>query len=128
MSERIYSATVVESNKELTAKQRIMLKDISAARNINDILKEVPELILDIDLIAAIDVHNEQAKDNEDYTVYSMIDVEGERYQTSSESFYQQYMDIFNEMQGSEESWQIKVYKQQSANDATKSFITCTIV
>ena len=121
-----YSVEIREASRELTAKQRIKLKDTSDAIALDTACEEDAIIIDPVDY-AVLAIHNEKS-DNVDYLNYIIIDKNGDKYVTGSESFWISFMDIYNEMQGEEEAWSIKVYKLDSKNYKGKKFITCSII
>lgn len=124
-----YSVKVVESSKELTKKERVMFKDLSDALNLSDFIDEHDgAVMIDVESWIKLDIHNEKAKDgqNKDYTSYVVVDKNGTRYYTGSESFWSSFNDIWGEMSDSTEEWSLKVYKKQSKGK--KDFITCSVV
>lgn len=122
-----YKAEIKGSSKEFTAKERIMMKDFSDAEQFDDIIDTTP-LIITPESWAEIAVHNENSKNDKDYTKYVIIDKDGRKYITGSNSFWDSFMDIWGDMSGEDEEWAIKVYKKKSNNYAGKSFLTCSIV
>ena len=124
-----YSVKVVESSKELTKKEQVMFKDLSDAINLSEFIDEHGgSVMIDVDSYVELAIHNEKAKDgqNTDYTNYVVVDKNGTRYYTGSESFRSSFMDIWNEMNDSNEDWCLKVYKKQSKGK--KDFITCSVM
>lgn len=122
-----YKAEIKASSKEFTAKERIMMKDFSDAEQFDDIIDTTP-LIITPESWAEIAVHNENSKNDKDYTKYVIIDKDDRKYITGSNSFWDSFMDIWGDMSGEDEEWAIKVYKKKSNNYAGKSFLTCSIV
>lgn len=122
-----YKAEIKTSSKEFTAKERIMMKDFSDAEQFDDIIDTTP-LIITPESWAEIAVHNENSKNDKDYTKYVIIDKDGRKYITGSNSFWVSFMDIWGDMSGEDEAWDIKVYKKKSNNYAGKCFLTCSIV
>ena len=122
-----YEVKIVESNKELTARERISLKNfdemISLDEAVND---ETPKIMIDVSGYAVARVHNEKS-DNVDYDKFIIIDKNGQYYITGSCPFFTSFMEIWNEMSGENEEWGIKVYKRESNNYKGKQFLTCTI-
>ena len=57
-----------------------------------------------------------------------IADKNGTRYSTGSKSFFNNLVDICEEMEDSDEEWQIKAYRKPSKNREGKDFITCSIV
>ena len=121
-----YSVEIVNSSRELTAKQRIALKDTSDAIKLDTACEEDAIIIEPVDF-AVLSIHNEKS-DNVDYENYVIIDKDGDKYVTGSPSFWNSFMDIYNEMQGEEEAWSIKAYKLDSKNYKGKKFLTCSII
>lgn len=123
---RNYSAKVVESSRELTAKERISLKDTSDAVKI-DVATADTAILIYPELWAEIEVHNEKS-DDKDYRQYVVVDRDGTKYVTGSQSFWTSFTDIADEMMGLDEKWGVKVYKLPSKNFVGRDFITCSIV
>lgn len=121
-----YSAEIKESSKELSAKERIMLKDTSDAVKL-DLACDEEAVIITPDSFAVLGIHNEKS-DNKDYESYILQDKNGEKYVTGSPSFWNSFMDIYNEMKEETEKWSIKVYKLDSKNYKGKQFLTCSII
>lgn len=121
-----YEAKVVECSKELSAKEKIMMKDTTDAVRLDEATKE-GAIIIHPECHAVVEIHNEQSE-NKDYKVYVVIDKDGTKYVTGSESFYTSYKGIADEMQGEEEDWGIKAYRSPSKNYQGREFITCSII
>lgn len=121
-----YSAEILETNKELTAKERIRLKDTSDCIKL-DVATVDGEVVITPVAYAVLGIHNEKSEDK-DYKVYVIEDENGTKYVTGSESFFTAFKDIYDEMDGENEAWQIKAYRLPSKNYANKEFITCSII
>lgn len=124
-----YSVKVVESSKELTKKETVMFKDLSDAINLSEFIDEHDgAVMIDVESWVELAIHNEKAKDgqNKDYTNYVVVDKNGTRYYTGSESFWSSFKDIWCDMSDSTEEWSLKVYKKQSKGK--KDFITCSVM
>ena len=122
-----YEVKIGFCSKELTAKERIQLKDTTDAIKLDDATKD-GSIIITPDFYAELIVHNEKAKDNPDYTQAIVIDTDGQKYVTGSNAFWDSFMNIADEMKGESEEWSIKVYRVPSKNYKGKDFITCSIV
>lgn len=120
-----YSVTIKESSRELTAKQRIALKDTTNAVKLDE-ATQVEPVIINVDMYAILAIHNEKSE-NPDYDNYIVVDKNGTKYVTGSASFWSSFMDIFTEMEGDDEEWALKVYRVPSKNYKGKDFITCSI-
>jgi hypothetical protein len=121
-----YEAKVSEASRELTAREKIRFKDITATVSI-DLATSNEPLIIEPTGFAVIDVHNEKSE-NPDYKKYVVEAADGELYSTGSESFWKSFMDIYTEMSGEDEKWQLKIFRKDSNNYKGKQFITCTIL
>lgn len=121
-----YKAEIINSSKELTAKEKIMLKDTSNAIGLDEATKEGP-IIIDIDYYAIVHVHNPLTETG-DYDKCVLLDKDGTKYATGSESFIRNMMDIVDEMSDSGEEYKLSVYRKDSNNYKGKQFITCSIV
>lgn len=120
-----YSVAIKESSRELTAKQRIALKDTTNAVKLDE-ATQVEPVIINVDMYAILAIHNEKSE-NPDYDNYIVVDKNGTKYVTGSASFWSSFMDIFTEMEGDDEEWALKVYRVPSKNYKGKDFITCSI-
>ena len=123
-----YSVTVKEVSKGLTHKERVQITDLTDCVKLDTVTQEGPVLI-DLDYYAVLQIHNEKSTDK-DYEIYVVADKNGIRYSTGSKSFFNNLVDIYEEMEDSEddEVWQIKAYRKPSKNRQGKDFITCSIV
>ena len=122
-----YSVEIKETNKELTTKERILLKDTSDAIKLDEACSEEAVIIKPV-LYAVLAVHNEKS-DNVDYEQYVLQDESGQKYVTGTESFWSSFTNIYVEMKvDEEEDWAIKAYKLDSKNYKGKKFLTCSIV
>ena len=121
-----YTVEIKETSKELTARERLMLKDLTNATKL-DAECENGDVVITPVAYAVLTIHNEKS-DNKDYENYILQDKEGNTFVTGSTSFWSSFMNIFEEMKDEAEAWSIKVYKKPSKNYTGKSFITCSIV
>lgn len=122
-----YEVKIIESSKELTARERISLKNFDEMISLDGVVNtENPRLKIDVSGYVVVSVHNEKS-DNVDYEKFIIIDKEGRRYITGSKPFFSSFKEIWDEMVGENEDWGITVYKRESNNYKGKSFLTCTI-
>lgn len=127
----MYKAKICESSRELTAKEKIMLKDTSNAFSLDELTQQAQfnneKLILNIVYYVTIDVHNDKA-DDKDYQQFILVDKEGKKYYTGSTSFINNFIDIFEELTEAGEEVTIEIYRKESKNYKGKEFITCSVV
>lgn len=127
----MYKAKVREASRELTAKEKIMLKDTSNAISLDEMTQEAQfnneKVVLNIDYYVTIDVHNDKA-DDKDYQQFILVDKDGKKYYTGSTSFINNFIDIFEELTEAGEEITIEIYRKESKNYKGKEFITCSVV
>ena len=121
-----YSVEIVNSTKELTGKEKIMVKDTSNAVKIDDVTNNGNSITISPKILVTLKVHNEKAQDK-DYFKYIIIDENGDKYVTGSESFIASLKNIMSDMEEEEEEYSVVIYKMASKNYQGKSFITCSI-
>lgn len=121
-----YSTRIIEASKELSKKETVMLKDTSDCIKLDEALKD-GAITFKPSYYAVVEVHNEKS-DNKDYRVYVVADEDGNKYATSSDSFFESFKDIYSYMHESDEDWLLKVYKLDSKNYTGRQFITCSII
>ena len=126
-TEANYKITIESVSKELTAKERIQLKDLSDAQRL-DKLTQVEPVLIDVAFYATLSVHNEKS-DDKDYKNYVVVAKDGTRYVTGSSSFITAFENIMDEISDSGEEIElvVKVYRLPSKNREGKDFITCSL-
>ena len=126
-----YAVTITESSREFSAKERVMFKDLGNAESMIDFAKAAIEngakATIDVADYAVISIHNE-ATDDVDYTNYLLIDKNGNKYYTGSQSFWNSFMNIYNEMKDSDEAWGIELNLLPSKNYKGKEILTCSLI
>lgn len=127
-----YTSTIREASRELSAKERVMFKDMANATSLVDFVSAQREsgekAVIDVADFAVIDVHNPKAQDNTDYTIYLVIDKNGNKFYTSSEAFWSAFSNIYAEMKDSDEEWGIEAVLIPSKNYKGKEILTCSLV
>lgn len=122
-----YSVKVVECAKDLTAKERVKIKDTTNAIRLDEATKS-GSIVIAYDYHAVLAIHNEKL-DEPDYRQYIVVDKAGNKYVTGSESFFTAMTEIVDEMSAAGETdYELEVYRMDSKNYKGKQFITCSIV
>lgn len=122
-----YTTKIIESSDELTARERILMKDTSNAIALDEATADSPLVIEPIKYaIVQTICEGEKPEDYKEYNKYIIIDSSGNKYITGSETFFTNYLDILHEMNG--EKFSIEIYQKESKNYKGKHFITCSIV
>ena len=121
-----YTVSIAETSKELSPKERVQIKDLADTIKIESMIKTEP-LIIDVDFYAVLEIHNDKAE-HPDYTNYIVVAKDGRRFRTGSQTFFNSFKMIADEMLGIDEEWKLKVYDLPSKNREGKSFITCSVI
>lgn len=121
-----YKVAIEECSKNLTAREKLFIKDSSNAVRLDAATAE-GALNIEPDYYAILSVYNEKAE-NPEYNQYVVVDTAGVKYITGSESFFKAFVEIFETMAEEPETYTIDVYRMESKNYKGKSFITCSIV
>lgn len=123
-----YNATIVESSRELTARDKIKMKDLSNAYRLDQCVGKDEPFIISPTAYAVLDIENDRSADKQ-YRKYLIIDSDGNKYHTGSNSFWSAFMPIWDEMHDAgEDDFQIEIYERESKNYAGKSFLTCSLI
>lgn len=123
-----YKANITFASKELTGKEKVMLKDLTNAVSLDDATDGNAPLVVDLDYYALIHIHNERSEKNKEYDVCVIVDKSGTKYRTGSVSFRTSLEEIVEDMADTGEEWSLSVYRMPSKNYKGKSFITCSVV
>lgn len=122
-----YSVKVGECSKDLTAKERVKIKDTNNAIRLDE-ATQGGSIVIAYDYHAVLVIHNEKL-DEPDYQQYVVVDTAGNKYVTGSESFFTAMTEIVDEMSAAGETdYELEVYRMDSKNYKDKQFITCSIV
>lgn len=129
MARADYNTKVTHTSREITPQEKFLIKDFNDAVGLDTVVTDGNGIIVDIDVIAEVQVHNEHAKDDKDYTTIVIIAKDGTKYTTSSNSVRDAISDIMDECtdEGIEE-YKLKIFKKPSKNYQGKSFMTASIV
>ena len=121
-----FEAKIREASKQLTAKERVKFKDTTNAVQLDEATKD-KSLRIAPDFYVILDIHNDHSEDK-DYVKYVIVSKEGTKYVTGSESFFSSFKAIVDEMGGTDEEYEVEVYRLPSKNYKGKEFLTCSIV
>lgn len=124
-----YNVEIVHSTKELTVREKIRIKDLSNAIQLDEATQQEGNIVIDFDYYVILKVHNEFSKDDKDYNKFVIVDKGGNKFVTGSESFMTSLEEIVDEMaDAGETDFEIEAYRKDSKNYTGKQFLTCTIV
>ena len=124
-----YEVNIVSATKELSPKEKIKLKDLSNSINLDNATQAEGKVVINYDYHVILEIHNEKSKDRKDYQNVVVVDKDGTKYNTGSESFLTTLEDITREMlSAGEEDFSIEVYRKDSKNYKGKQFITCSVL
>ena len=124
-----YEVNIVSATKDLSPKEKIKLKDLSNSINLDNATQAEGKVVINYDYHVILEIHNEKSKDRKDYQNVVVVDKDGTKYNTGSESFLTTLEDITGEMlSAGEEDFSIEVYRKDSKNYKGKQFITCSVL
>lgn len=125
-----YKVTIMATSKELSAKEKVRIKDFSNAIQLDSAITGDEHLLLDYSYHVDMEVHNEKTKnEKKDYTKRVIVDKDGQSYLTGSESFCTAMDSVLEEMaEAGEEDFKLDCYKVDSKNFSGKQFLTCTVI
>ena len=127
--QKAYEATIKFSTKELTAREKIKLKDLSNSQNLDALTQAEGKVIINVDYYVILGIHNEKSKERPDYDNIVVVEKDGNKYNTGSTSFITALTDILDELtEAGETDCTIEVYRKESKNYKGKDFITCSVV
>lgn len=115
--------------KELTKKERAMLKDLTDCTVLGtEAEANGCDIIIHPAFYAILSIHNDSLSEP-DYEVFVIVDRDGTKYQTGSDSFISSFRDIMDDMQGEDpETWAIKATLKPSKNRTGKSFLKAVLI
>jgi len=127
-----YSATIAESSRELSARERVMFKDTQNAISINELAEEAHKdgakaFIEGVAGYVVLDIHNDKS-DDKDYKNYLVIDKDGQKYVTGSQAFWNSFKSIYDEMAEETDPWNIEINLLPSKNYKGKNVLTCSLI
>lgn len=126
-----YSVEITDTSKELSAKERVKIKDTSNAVDLDKATQSdggPVNVVIDYDYHVMLQIHNEKS-DNKDYKKIVIVDKNGNKFTTGSESLITSLLDIVKEMKEcDEDDFQVEVYRKDSKNYQGRQFLTCSLV
>lgn len=137
MAREDFRVTIIthSDNIDITSKRQVLrLKDIADCLPIERVMEDnLDGLLIDVESWIKLDIHNENAKRDKDYTVLKLIATDGQSYKTGSKSLIEGFEDIWYEIQedlpaDKQEPVGIKVFARESKNYPGKNFYQCRLV
>lgn len=127
-TESNYKVTISFCSKELSVTEKIKLKDLSDATKLDAVTQTEGEVLINPDYYAEVEIHNEKSEDK-DYKNFVIVDKDGTKYYTGSQSFWSSFTNIMDELasENFESDITLKAYRLPSKNREGKEFITCSL-
>lgn len=127
--EKIFKSEVIKASRELTAKEKIQLKDTSTCIKLDEVTDpDKPFIISCPKDYVLLHVHNDFADDNKDYNIIVIYDENGEKYSTGSARFINDFIDYFTDLTADYEEFSVEVRKMPSKNYKNKFFLKPVII
>lgn len=127
MSNTSFSSKIVSASRELNAYEKVKFKDTANALKIDEITQDNEKVVIAPAGYVVLEIHNEKS-DNPDYKNYIIFDELGTKYVTGSQSFWNSFIDIWEDMEDFDGSWEIELLRKPSKNFSGKYFISCALV
>lgn len=122
-----FLSSIVESSFELNAYEKAKYKDVSNAAKLDDLTQSNEHLIIAPKGYVVVEIVNSKSE-NPNYNNYVVIDKDGNKFVTGSQSFWNAFIDIWNDMKDYDGDWEIEVLRKPSKNFKGKDFLTCSLV
>ena len=124
-----FNVQIIESSRELTKREKLLMSNVSNAVSIDSVVTEECPLVIEPKDYVRLQVHNEKLDDGKkDYEIIIVIDSSGNKYYTGSANAIDDFIDVYCDMVGEDESYGVEFYKKLSKNYNGKYFIGCTII
>lgn len=123
---RNYSVEIANSSEELSAIEKVRLKDTTDCVRLDQALEGADAITIKVTKFVVLNIHNEKSEDK-DYPNFIIVDEDGTKYITGSRNFFDTFLDIYTELKDCNEEWYLKIYKVDSKNYKGKQFITCSV-
>lgn len=122
----MYKSEIIETSIKFENKLDVVaMKDVTDCIAVEDLANSGEEVVIYPGDYAILKVENDRSESKE-YEVLIVVDREGNKYKTGSESFRRAFLDIFNELHDEDIVWGIKIFGKDSKNYKGKKFLTCT--
>lgn len=125
----MFNVIVSETLKELTKKDLLQLKDLSDAVKLDQATQESVTgayIIADVKNIVSMNLVSDDPQNPQEYAKTVIVDADGNRYVTGSDSFARRVWEIAKEMDG--EPFGLRVYRRPSKNYAGREFLSCSVI
>lgn len=124
----MYKSEIINTSLENMSKvELVAMKDVTDCILLERFLEDNgEEVIIEVADFVELHVQNDKSESKE-YDVLIIVDKNGQKYKTGSDSFKRAFLDIFSELHG-ESGWAIKVFGKPSKNYNGKNFLTCSVV
>lgn len=122
-----YTVNIVNVSKDISRIDRVKLKDTLRCISLADATK-TGSIVIDVDYYAELEIHNPRSQQQKEYNKYVIVGKNGERYITGSKSLMESLISIMQEFEGSDEEYEVEVYRLPSKNRQGAEFLTCSLV
>ena len=127
---------IAQSSRELTKIQKLAYQDTSDCISLDTASEEAVKNNVDLIIspkdyvILDVTTDNPSVSGNENYKTMIVIDRNGTKYATGSNSFAEAFLNIYDVMHEDEDDpvYEIKVVRKDSNNYKGKHFLSCNIV
>lgn len=125
----MFEAKIIRSSREnMTAREKIALKDTTNAQSLEELTRENP-FVITVHEWAVIHVNNDLS-DSKEYDKYIIVDPNNLKFVTGSPSFWNALSAIIDELSDANDhdDFTIEVVQRPSRNYSGKTFLSCALV
>lgn len=122
-----FTTTITETSKELNAYEKVKFKDTANALKLDELTQDNEHVVIAPKGYVVLSIHNEKS-DNPDYENYIIYDGNGTKYVTGSQTFWNSFLNIWNDTKDFPEEWEIEILRKPSKNFKDKDFLSCALV
>lgn len=131
MNNKNYSVELEYSSREISKREFVKFKEFADCKSIDEISSINEEnnekTLINVSDIFGFKIHNE-ASENKDYRSFIVVDKDGTKYITSSETFFIKVTDIYEDLKDDGDDIVISVIRKESSNYKGQDFLTCVLV
>lgn len=115
---------IIESSRTLTGREKIKMKDTNNAIKLDEATQQGKVVFAPAEYV----VLHVTPEDGDEYNKYVVISKAGDKFVTGSQSFWNAFKSIWDDMSEESEDYEVEVYRVDSKNYKGKQFLSCSIL
>ncbi len=123
----MFNMIISKSLFALNKKDVLQLKDLSDAIKLDQATQENGSVVIsNVRNLVSLALVSDDPQNPQEYSKTVVVDADGNRYVTGSDSFARRAWEIAEEMEDDE--FGLKVYRRPSKNYAGREFLSCSVI